>query len=656
MNMHVFDWGISIFLLALMTVAALWTKRFTRTVADFLAANRCGGRYLLATAEGAANTGAIYFMAMFEMHYSAGFTAAWWRLMMFPAAVLIALSGWVVYRFRQTRAMTMAQFFEIRYSKRFRIFTGILAWACGTLNFGIFPAVGARFFIYFCGLPDSFNMFGVFIPSFPLVMFILISIALFFTFLGGQIAIMVTDFIQGVFSNVAGIILLVILFGLFSWNQIGTALMTAPAEASLIHPFHTGQVKDFNVWYFLISVFVLFYCHLSWQGSQGFNCSAKSPHEARMGKIIGSFREAATIVPMILLPIFAYTLMHHANFTSQAASANAIFAKISNPSIRTQMTIPVALSQILPVGAIGLMCTIILAAFLANCEAYLHSWGSIFIQDVILPLRKKPLTPKEHIKLLRISIIGIAVFVFCWSLLFKQTTQIFFYFAITGTIYLGGSGAAIIGGLYWKRGTTSAAWVAMILGATLGVAGILIYEFYPNFPINGQVMWFIAMASSAIAYIVISLAGKQKFNMDQMLHRGKYSLEQDTVVAPDRGSILLERLGITREFSRLDKVVFAISIAWTFMWILVFVCGILFNVFTDVSNESWLKFWKIWVVVNVVYCVLVSIWLTLGGLFDLKKMFMSLAKKQRDASDDGVVGHDGSSRTSLVNIESTINN
>jgi hypothetical protein len=50
------------------------------------------------------------------------------------------------------------------------------------------------------------------------------------------------------------------------------------------------------------------------------------------------------------------------------------------------------------------------------------------------------------------------------------------FFAITGAIFTAGAGAAIIGGLYWKRGTTSGAWAALIIGAVLSVSGIIIQQ------------------------------------------------------------------------------------------------------------------------------------------------------------------------------------
>lgn len=64
-----------------------------------------------------------------------------------PLQLLAALSGWVGYRYRETRAMTLAQSFQKRYSPNFRVFAGVAEWVSDLIDFGIFSAVGARFIL-----------------------------------------------------------------------------------------------------------------------------------------------------------------------------------------------------------------------------------------------------------------------------------------------------------------------------------------------------------------------------------------------------------------------------------------------------------------------------------------------------------------------------
>ena len=92
--------------------------------------------------------------------------------------------------------------------------------------------------------------------------------------------------------------------------------------------------------------------------------------------------------------------------------------------------------------------------------SYLLSWGSILVQDIVLPLRKKPFTPNEQLRLIRYIIAALAGFSVFFSFFFGQVDYVLMFFAITGAIWLGGSGPCITGGLYWKRGSTAGAWAA----------------------------------------------------------------------------------------------------------------------------------------------------------------------------------------------------
>ena len=47
------------------------------------------------------------------------------------------------------------------------------------------------------------------------------------------------------------------------------------------------------------------------------------------------------------------------------------------------------------------------------------------------------------------------------------------FLSVTHAVYVGGAGSVIIGGLYWRRGSTLGAWASMITGGFIAVTGFL---------------------------------------------------------------------------------------------------------------------------------------------------------------------------------------
>ena len=260
------------------------------------------------------------------------------------------------------------------------------------------------------------------------------------------------------------------------WTQMLEALNMAPENASLINPFKTGHVDDFNLVYFVIGIFGVLYGAMSWQGTQGYNVSARSAHEAKMGSVLTNWRGFPQNLFILIVPIMAYTVMRHPDFADLSGWVNSVLRGIESEPLQNQVRTPLILTKMLPSGLLGAFAAVMLAAFVSTHDTYLHSWGSIFIQDVVMPFRKRPLSERAHLLWLRGSILGVAIFIFLFSLLFQQSEYIFLFFAITGAIFAGGSGAVIIGGLYWKRGTAAAAWTAMLTGSGIAVGGILIHQ------------------------------------------------------------------------------------------------------------------------------------------------------------------------------------
>ena len=688
MNLLFIDWLIIAVVLLGMIYSVSFTKGLMKSVTDFLSAGRTAGRYLISVSQGAAGLGAISVVSFLEVGYITGFSFQWWGLSQGIIVLAITASGWVIYRFRQTRSLTLAQFFEKRYSRKFRIFAGIVAFVCGIINFGIFPAVGAQFFISYCGFPDSF----IGIPTFPLVMIILISIALYFVYTGGQIAVIIADFFQGVFLIVVLFVITIFLYKNVGWDQVTDSLKNTPKKlaaeevqklkeensfkllfeeeqlekieeikskyenSSLINPFKTSRVEDFNLTYFLIGLIGMFYGTLSWQGHQAYNSSAKSAHEAKMAAVLGDIRGKPQGLFIFLVPVLTYVFMNHPDFKSVADTVNITLSSLDTDTLKSQMRAPIVLSEVLPAGLLGAFAALMLAAFISTHDTYLHSWGSIFIQDVLMPFREKPFSKDEHIRALRYSIFGVAIFIFIFSLVFDQNQEIALYFAVTFAIFAGGVGAVIIGGLYWDRGTTEGAWAAMIIGATIAVTGTIMPQISDSWlnedgglvgfkslilrlkEINGIKFYGLSMAFSSLSYIVVSLLTfKEKMNMDKLLNRGEYSIKEEKKIVDKNVKTVWRVFGIGNEFTIEDKVTYLVSYLWNIFFTVIFVIGTVYNLSNSVSDDSWMIYWKYQVYINVVFSFVIIIWFSIGGFIDIKKMFSSLSSTQRDHQDSGWV-------------------
>ena len=176
-----------------------------KSVADFLAASRCAGRYLLCTA--GAETGAAIMgtVAGWESFSKTGYSLGLWGGLPGIVWLIMGIAGVVGFRFRETRCLTFHQFFEVRVQQGDRVYASFLNVFSGLFNFGILPGVMARFFMNFCGLTNYIYT----IPGLEwdisltqlAIMAAFIFLALFMTVTGGQISVMVTDCLRASFRG-----------------------------------------------------------------------------------------------------------------------------------------------------------------------------------------------------------------------------------------------------------------------------------------------------------------------------------------------------------------------------------------------------------------------------------------------------------------------
>lgn len=641
MNIGLLDWLIIAAFVGTLLVVALLLKKHTRSVADFLVANRCAGRYLIAVGQGMGAFGVTSMVANFEKFYQAGFAAMWWGFMLAPVGLVVAMSGWVIYRYRATRALTLAQFFEMRYSRRFRVFAGVLGFVSGLLNYGVFPGIVANVLVQLADLPARAAILGLEVDTRALVMLPMLVVPVLITLYGGMITCIVTDFLQGMFMVAVYVAIALYLLVRFDWSVVmATVSATAPGS-SLLDPFDQQAIADFNIWFFLIFTFKAFYNCLGWQSSQGFNAAARSPHEARMASVLGEWRAGILYIVPLIIPICAYAIFHHPSLSGLGEIAQAKIAAIPDAQIRSQMTVPIALAVILPTGLIGLFIAAVMGGSIGSDTSQLHSWGSIFVQDVVLPLRKREFTPEQQMRCLRLAVVFVAGFVYLWSLFFPLRDHIFMYFLITGTIYLGGSGSVIIGGLYWRKATTQGAWAAMITGALVAALGVGLQTIWtsvpalvalaPKMPLNGAWLAMIAYALSIIAFVSTSLATckGREFDLDRLLGRAG-EVPENLADAP-------KKIAPKEKFTREDRWTFGLKIGWTAFFTAVFVVGTIVGLGGGLSLGWWRGWWNFTVAISMVAAAGTVVWFLVGGRKDLRLLFARLREGRDDENDNGRV-------------------
>lgn len=653
MNLHWVDWVIVLVLLVLLSLGGYLTRTLVKGVADYLVAGRSVRRYLGLGSDAMQGFGVSTMLAFWQMNYEGGFASQWWYLLTPLAGILIILTGWGVCRLRETRAMTLGQLVEIRYSRRTRIVFGALMYTAGVLNMAIFPALAANFFIYYCGFPREFAFAGLSIPTALPLMVFLVGTSAAVCMVGGQVTLIVTDFIQSVFFNLMLVGIALVVFRTFTWEQAAAAFQAADNAEALLNPFSPKAAGDFNrMFFFMFVAYFMFYSVISWAPNSMLISSSRDAHEARMMRAMLYMRNLAMMgLGLFLLPLAAFVLMHHPDFSNQAAHVRGVLDGIANNEVRSEMVTPLAAIQILPRGMAGAFAGMVIFCFITSFDTYLLAWGGVLIQDVVIPLRGRPLEPRQHIRWIRLSVLAVAVFNIVFSMAFRQVDKIFMWMGISASVYLGAAGVILLGGIYWRRGTTTAAWTAMVVGAALSIGGF----FYricrgedPNAWDGLEISFGIAL-TCIVLYGGVSLFQRRRtFDLEAMLHRrpapdGGLPDEEDLSRSASSGR---PPEGWPRRFvlwapevPRSDRVLIPIIVAVVGLIFAGIAATWVYNThWRPITLSGWVWFWERYLYVMFAAGVAFLVWITIGGIRDLRRMFHSLKTEVVDQADDGTVG------------------
>ena len=275
--------------------------------------------------------------------------------------------------------------------------------------------------------------------------------------------------------------------------------------------------------------------------------------------------------------------------------------------------------------------------------------------------------------------ISIGVIFYFGSTMMSQLDYITLFIA-TMTAMWTGAGAMSLLGLYSRFGTTAGAWASLGSGCVLGALYIGLKQYWSSFyvflsdhgwlegvsravealsrPFEPFVVWrvnpyrcfinayefnFIAFVVAMTLYIAVSkLTCKEPFNLDRMLHRGKYNQDNlnQTKTEWSLRTIFSKLIGITPEYTFWDRVIarsiFGYSIIYRFFG--TFVLILVWNIFYRWPVAWWSNyFFVVSLLVPAIIAVIGTFWFGIGAVVDMRQLFIDLKNRRLNLLDNGRV-------------------
>ena len=372
-------------------------------------------------------------------------------------------------------------------------------------------------------------------------------------------------------------------------------------------------------------------------------------------------------------------------------------------SMYNQMMLPMVLKKFFPPALLALCFMLMVLMMVSTDDSRIFNSASALVQDLVLPFMKKPPSPRAHLLLLKGMCAAVCGIFFFGATFLSQMDFISMFLTISTSIWEVGGGVAVVLGLYWSRGTTAGAYASILTGGGTALAGIVLQRtwagsivplldrhgwtdgafrflssvsrplnpwvdwscglnggqralaealqfFREKCPVNSIEISFVAMVLALASYVAVSLLTcREPYDLDRLLHRGKWAVEGDDDPAaaakprPFWKRLLESFVNITPEYTLGDKI-----IAWSvFAYSIVYVFGIAFvgvyvwNLFAPWKPEWWGRYFLVTtLLVPSLAGIVTTVWFMWGGVKDIRALLRDLEARKRDALDNGMVeGH-----------------
>lgn len=494
-KLSLIDWTIIGCYLSISMGLGLFFSKKVKTMVDFIGAGRKIGLFLGVASMAGTEMGLITIMYSAQKGFTGGFAAFHIAVVALIVTFLVGISGFIVVPLRKLKVLTIPEFYERRFNKKVRVLGGVLLTLGGVLNMGLFLKVGAMFLVGVSGLGHDI---------YPWIMTGLLVLILIYTCFGGMWSVIMTDFMQFCIMSIGLLFVVGLSIGKLGFNSIFDIVFINKGIAGFDPLSSEGE---FGLSYVIWMIFTagLVSCAI-WPTAIARALAMKSEQLVKKQYMISS----VTFMIRFLIPYFIgiCAFVYFVSFKPE-------FLTVFNSEVSTLYAFPFYIKEVLPVGLLGFFVAAMLAAFMSTHDGYLLCWSSVITQDIIAPLVKKELSDRSRLIIVRLCIIAIGIYIWYWGLLYEGADDVWDYMAITGAVYFTGAFAVLLGGLYWKKTSSTGAIAALVCGLSALCGLEPVRNFIGIGFLSGAQIGLLATMLTLVAMVVMSLLFPDKVILEK---------------------------------------------------------------------------------------------------------------------------------------------
>lgn len=448
---------VGVYLLITM-IAGVAVRKYVGKVEHFLVAGREMNLYLGIASLAATEFGIVTCMYAAQCGYDRGFAGATPGILFALAMWFVGYTGFCIKPLRDSGVMTIPELLDKRFGPRIRWMSGVVIVLGGLLNMGVFLRTGGDFLVQVCGLQCAdMSLAHGFLQThyLEITMTVLLLGVAIYTILGGMLSVLVTDYLQFIVMSAGLIIVTALILVRVGWTAL-TGAVSTHYGAGGFNPFVHPQMG----WPFIVFMaFTQLAAVLTWQTTIARVLAAKDTQTGRKVYTATSF----FFVCRFLIP----------GIWGIAALATLSPAIVGD---NTLLAMPKFLSTFVPVGLMGLVVAAMLAADMSTDSSYMLTWSAVIYNDIMAPFRKTPWSEKKGLLVNRMIVGIIGIFLLVYGLWYPLKGNLWDYISITGAIYLSSISILLIACCYWKRANSWGAAGAIIIGAAIPVAYLVLEQ------------------------------------------------------------------------------------------------------------------------------------------------------------------------------------